>query len=137
MNKIILKIMALGLFLSGCDVFKKTESTAKPLNTTPATLNKKPPPPTQTTFPVTDAINNTANAHDVLNNYIKHYKLSNIHKNGQKSLNKNSIGKENPKKISIDNSIFREIENPVRRFQEILAKTKETRILKELRDPYD
>jgi len=38
----------------------------------------------------------------VLNNYIKHYKLSNIHKNGQRS-----------------------------------AKTKETRILKELRDPYD
>ena len=73
----------------------------------------------------------------VLNNYIKHYKLSNIHKNGQRSLNKNSIGNENSKKVSIDNSIFREIENPVRRFQEILAKTKETRILKELRDPYD
>jgi len=73
----------------------------------------------------------------LLNNYIKHYKLSNIHKNGQRSLNKNSIGNENPKKVSIDNSIFREIENPVRRFQEILAKTKETRILKELRDPYD
>jgi hypothetical protein len=54
----------------------------------------------------------------VLNNYIKHYKLSNIHKNGQRSLNKNSIGNENPKKVSIDNSIFREIENPVRRFQE-------------------
>jgi hypothetical protein len=70
MNKIILKIMALGLFLSGCDVFKKTESTAKALNTAPATLNKKPPPPTQATFPVTDAINNTANAHDVLNTYI-------------------------------------------------------------------
>jgi hypothetical protein len=65
----------------------------------------------------------------VLNNYIKHYKLSNIHKHGQRSLNKNSIGNENPKKVSIDNSIFQEIENPVRRFQEILAKTKETRIL--------
>jgi hypothetical protein len=60
-----------------------------------------------------------------------------LYENGQRSLNKNSIGNENPKKVSIDNSIFREIENPVRRFQEILAKTKETRILKELRDPYD
>ena len=73
----------------------------------------------------------------VLNNHIKHYKLSNMHKNGQRSLNKNSIGNEKTKKVSIDNSIFREIENPVGRFQEILAKTKETRILKELRDPYD
>ena len=67
----------------------------------------------------------------VLNNYIKHYKLSGINKKGQRPLDKNSIGNENPKKVSIDNSIFREIENPVRRFQEILAKTKKTRILKE------
>ena len=72
----------------------------------------------------------------VLNNYIKHYKLSNIHKNGQRSLNKNSIGNENPKKVSIDNSIFREIEDPVRRFQEILARKKEARTLQDLRDPY-
>ena len=73
----------------------------------------------------------------VLNNYIKHYKLSGINKKSQRPLDKNSIGNEKTKKVSIDNSIFREIENPVGRFQEILAKTKETRILKELRDPYD
>lgn len=61
----------------------------------------------------------------VLNNYIKHYKLSNIHKKGQRPLDKNSIENEKPKKVSIDNSIFREIENLVGRFQEILAKTQE------------
>ncbi len=71
MNKIILKIIALGLFLSGCDVFKDVENTAKPLNTTPSTLNKKPPPPPEANFPVTDAIDNIANAYDVLNNYIE------------------------------------------------------------------
>ena len=72
----------------------------------------------------------------VLNNYIKHYKLSNIHKNGQRSLNKNSIGNEKPQKVLVDNSVFQEIEDPVESFQEKLARKKEARTLKELRDPY-
>ena len=72
----------------------------------------------------------------VLNNYIKHYRLSNIHKNGQRPLNKNNIGNKKPKKVSVDNSIFREIEDPVGRFQEILARKKEARTLQDLRDPY-
>ena len=70
MNKIILKIIALGLFLSGCDAFKKVENTAKPLNTTPVTVNKKPPPPPEANFPVTDAIDNIANARSVLTDYL-------------------------------------------------------------------
>ena len=74
---------------------------------------------------------------NVLNNYIKHYKLSNIHKNGQRSLNKNSIENEKTKKVSIDNSIFQEIEDPVERVKKILARKKEEIILKEFRDPYN
>lgn len=72
----------------------------------------------------------------VLNNYIKHYKLSDINKKGQRPLDKNSIGNEKPQKVSVDNSVFQEIEDPVESFQEKLARKKEARKLKELRDPY-
>jgi hypothetical protein len=73
----------------------------------------------------------------VLNNYIKHYKLSDINKKVQRPLDKNSIGNEKPKKVSVNNSIFQEIEDPVERFKKILAKKKEEIILKEFRDPYN
>ena len=73
----------------------------------------------------------------VLNNYIKHYRLSNIHKNGQRPLNKNNIGNKKPRKVSVDNSIFQEIEDPVERLKKILAGKKEEIILKEFRDPYN
>ncbi|NDA90721.1 MAG: hypothetical protein EBY20_07460 [Alphaproteobacteria bacterium] len=72
----------------------------------------------------------------VLNNYIKHYKLSGINKKGQRPLDKNSIENKKPRKVSVDNSVFREMEDPVESFQEKLARKKEARILKELRDPY-
>ena len=72
----------------------------------------------------------------VLNNYIKHYKLSNAKKKVQKRIDKNNTGNEKPKKVSVDNSIFQEIEDPVGRFQEILARKREARTLQELRDPY-
>jgi len=73
----------------------------------------------------------------VLNNYIKHYKLSDINKKGQRPLDKNSIGNEKPKKVSVNNSIFQEIEDPVERFKKILAGKKEEIILKDFRDPYN
>jgi hypothetical protein len=73
----------------------------------------------------------------VLNNYIKHYKLSDINKKDQRPLDKNSIGNKRPKKVSVDNSIFQEIEDPVERFKKILARKKEEIILKEFRDPYN
>jgi len=72
----------------------------------------------------------------VLNNYIKHYKLSDINKKGQRPLDKNSIENKKPRKVSVDNSVFREMEDPVESFQEKLARKKEARTLKELRDPY-
>lgn len=72
----------------------------------------------------------------VLNNYIKHYKLSDINKKDQRPLDKNSIGNEKPQKVSVDNSVFQEIEDHVESFQEKLARKKEARTLKELRDPY-
>ncbi|WHA05880.1 hypothetical protein N3Z16_05335 [Candidatus Megaera polyxenophila] len=55
----------------------------------------------------------------VLNNCIKHYKLYDINKKGQRPLDKNSIGNEKPKKLSVDNSIFQEIEDHVERFKNI------------------
>ena len=73
----------------------------------------------------------------VLNNYIKHYKLSGINKKGQRPLDKNSIENKKPRKVSVDNSIFQEIEDPVERFKKILAGKKEEIILKEFRDPYN
>ena len=72
----------------------------------------------------------------VLNNYIKHYKLSNTNKKEQRPIDKNSIENEKPQKVSVDNSVFQEIEDPVESFQEKLARKKEARTLKELRDPY-
>jgi hypothetical protein len=72
----------------------------------------------------------------VLNNYIKHYKLSGINKKEQRPLDKNSIENKKPRKVSVDNSVFREMEDPVESFQEKLARKKEARTLKELRDPY-
>jgi ribosome biogenesis GTPase A len=72
----------------------------------------------------------------VLNNYIKHYKLSDTNKQEQRPINKNSIENEKPQKVSVDNSVFQEIEDPVESFQEKLARKKEARTLKELRDPY-
>ena len=73
---------------------------------------------------------------DVLNNYIKHYKLSDTNKKEQRPIDKNSIENEKPQKVSVDNSVFQEIEDPVESFQEKLARKKEARTLKELRDPY-
>jgi len=73
----------------------------------------------------------------VLNNCIKHYKLYDINKKGQRPLDKNSIGNGKPKKLSVDNSIFQEIEDHVERFKKILAGKKEEIILKEFRDPYN
>ena len=72
----------------------------------------------------------------VLNNYIKHYKLSDTNKKEQRPIDKNSIENEKPQKVSVDNSVFQEIEDPVESFQEKLARKKEARTLKELRDPY-
>ena len=72
----------------------------------------------------------------VLNNYIKHYKLSDTKKKEQRPIDKNSIENEKPQKVSVDNSVFQEIEDPVESFQEKLARKKEARALKELRDPY-
>jgi hypothetical protein len=72
----------------------------------------------------------------VLNNYIKHYKLSDTNKKEQRPIDKNSIENEKPQKVSVDNSVFQEIEDPVESFQEKPAIKKEARTLKELRDPY-
>jgi hypothetical protein len=70
----------------------------------------------------------------VLDNYMKQYKLTS--KKRQKPQDNNGPLNEKPKKVSVDNSIFREIEDPVGRFQEILARKKEARTLQDLRDPY-
>ena len=72
----------------------------------------------------------------VLNNYIKHYKLSNAKKKVQKRIDKSSTGNEKPTKVSVDNSVFEEIQDPVERLRKILDRKKQLRTLQELRDPY-
>jgi hypothetical protein len=72
----------------------------------------------------------------VLNNYIKHYKLSNVKKNVEKRIDKSSMGDKKPPWASVDNSVFEETQNPVERLKKILARKKQARTLQELRDPY-
>lgn len=77
-------------------------------------------------------------SYNVLNHYMKRHNLIYKSKTKLKILEreKRLVRFKNTQKISVDNSIYEETKDALKKFYEELAKKKKRRILKELFDPY-
>jgi hypothetical protein len=67
-----------------------------------------------------------------LNNYIKSHQLQGI----KAKTDKPKEVKPKPRRVSIDNSVHNEIQNPLELFKEEFEKRKKKRMLQELKNPY-
>jgi hypothetical protein len=78
-------------------------------------------------------------SYNVLNHYMKRHNLVYMSKVKLKVIEreKRQARFKNTQKISVDNSIYQEKADALEKFYKMLAKKKEKRALRELKNPYD